>query len=53
VAGRIRRALAHVPAERLWVVPDCGFWETPRAAAVAKLRAMVAGTRLVRQELGG
>ena len=53
VAARLRRVLAHVPAERVWVVPDCGFWETPRAATVAKLRAMVAATRLVRRELGG
>jgi 5-methyltetrahydropteroyltriglutamate--homocysteine methyltransferase len=52
VASRLRLALRSVPAERLWVVPDCGLWETPRPTAVAKLRAMVAGTRLVRQELG-
>jgi 5-methyltetrahydropteroyltriglutamate--homocysteine methyltransferase len=51
VASRIRRALEHVPAGRLWVVPDCGFWATPRPAAVGKLRAMVAGTRLVREGL--
>jgi 5-methyltetrahydropteroyltriglutamate--homocysteine methyltransferase len=51
VAGRIRRVLAHVPAERLWVVPDCGFWETPRAATVGKLRAMVAAARIVRHEI--
>jgi 5-methyltetrahydropteroyltriglutamate--homocysteine methyltransferase len=53
VAARLRLALGHVEAERLWVVPDCGFWATPRAVAVGKLRAMVAGTRLVRRELGG
>jgi 5-methyltetrahydropteroyltriglutamate--homocysteine methyltransferase len=53
VAARLRLALQHVPPERLWVVPDCGLWETPRAAAVGKLRAMVAATHLVRRELGG
>ncbi len=52
VAARLRLALQHVPPERLWAVPDCGLWETPRAAAVGKLRAMVAGTHLVRRELG-
>ncbi|MGH7320122.1 MAG: methionine synthase [Candidatus Rokuibacteriota bacterium] len=52
VAARLRMALRSVPAERLWAVPDCGFFETPRAAATGKLRAMVAGTRIVRQELG-
>jgi 5-methyltetrahydropteroyltriglutamate--homocysteine methyltransferase len=53
VAARLRMALGHLGPERLWVVPDCGFWATPRHTAVEKLRAMVAGTRLVRRELGG
>jgi 5-methyltetrahydropteroyltriglutamate--homocysteine methyltransferase len=53
VAARLRLALRSVPAERLWAVPDCGLWETPRMAAVGKLRAMVSGTRLVRRELAG
>jgi 5-methyltetrahydropteroyltriglutamate--homocysteine methyltransferase len=52
VAVRIRQALRYVPPERLWLVPDCGLWATPRAQAVSKLRALVAGTRLVRRELG-
>ncbi|HEY4908761.1 MAG TPA: cobalamin-independent methionine synthase II family protein, partial [Methylomirabilota bacterium] len=26
VAERARLALKHVPAERLWLVPDCGLW---------------------------
>jgi len=52
VAARIRALLAHVPAERLWVNPDCGFWETPRQVCRQKLRALVEGARLVRRELG-
>jgi 5-methyltetrahydropteroyltriglutamate--homocysteine methyltransferase len=52
VAERIRRVLQYVPAERLTVVPDCGFSQTPRWMARAKVHAMVAGTRLVRRELG-
>jgi 5-methyltetrahydropteroyltriglutamate--homocysteine methyltransferase len=52
VAERIRRVLQYVPAERLTVVPDCGFSQTPRWMARAKLHAMVAGTQLVRRELG-
>ena len=51
VAGRIRRALRHVPAERLVVAPDCGMKYLPRAAAYDKLLAMVAGAALVRAEL--
>ena len=53
VAGRIRKVLQFVPVEKLSVVPDCGFSQTARWAARAKLNAMVAGTKLVRDELGG
>jgi 5-methyltetrahydropteroyltriglutamate--homocysteine methyltransferase len=52
VADRIRRALAAVPPERLVVAPDCGMKYLRRELAFAKLQAMVAGARLVRQELG-
>jgi len=51
VAARIRRALPHCPAERLVVAPDCGLKYLPRAAAFAKMQAMVAGADLVRREL--
>lgn len=53
VASRVRLALKHVPAERLWLVPDCGLWETPRWVAVSKLRSMVEAARLLRRELSG
>jgi 5-methyltetrahydropteroyltriglutamate--homocysteine methyltransferase len=52
VADRARVALKHLPPERLWLVPDCGLWETPRWVAIAKLRSMVEGARMVRRELG-
>lgn len=51
VADRIRVMLKHVPPERLVVTPDCGFSETARWAARAKMFAMVEGARIVRQEL--
>lgn len=53
VAERIRKALQFIPAERLTVTPDCGFSQTARWAARAKMRAMVDGTRIVRHELTG
>ena len=53
VAERIRTALEYVPAEQLWISPDCGMSPTPYWIAMAKLRAMVAGTEIVRGELGG
>jgi 5-methyltetrahydropteroyltriglutamate--homocysteine methyltransferase len=51
VAERIRGALAHVPAERLTIAPDCGMKYLPRETAFAKLCAMVEAARLVRAEL--
>jgi 5-methyltetrahydropteroyltriglutamate--homocysteine methyltransferase len=51
VAGRIRRALEFVDPERLMPAPDCGMKYLPRAVALAKLRALVAGAEIVRGEL--
>lgn len=51
VAARIRRALTVVPPERLSVAPDCGMKYLPRRVAFKKLEAMVAGARLVRDDL--
>jgi 5-methyltetrahydropteroyltriglutamate--homocysteine methyltransferase len=51
VAARIRRALPHVPAERLVIAPDCGLKYLPRATAYGKMRAMVEGAEIVRREL--
>lgn len=52
VADRIRCVLDHVAVDRLSVVPDCGFSQTPRWLARAKLRAMVEGVRVIRAEVG-
>jgi 5-methyltetrahydropteroyltriglutamate--homocysteine methyltransferase len=52
VAERVERVLAHVPAERLSLVPDCGFSQTARAVTRAKLHALVAGRDLVRGRTG-
>jgi 5-methyltetrahydropteroyltriglutamate--homocysteine methyltransferase len=51
VATRIRRALEFVPADRLMINPDCGLRHLPADVARAKLRAMVAGSAQVRNEL--
>jgi 5-methyltetrahydropteroyltriglutamate--homocysteine methyltransferase len=52
VARRVRHALQFVPAERLWISPDCGMKFMPRERAFAKLRSMAEGTAIVRKELG-
>ncbi len=51
VAERIRRALDMVPPERLVVAPDCGMKYLPRERAFRKLASMVAGARLVGEDL--
>lgn len=51
VAARIRACLKYAPPERLVFAPDCGLSQTARWAARRKLANLVAGARLVRQEL--
>jgi 5-methyltetrahydropteroyltriglutamate--homocysteine methyltransferase len=51
VAGRIRRALPYVAAERLVIAPDCGLKYLPREVAFGKMKAMVDGAAIVREEL--
>ena len=53
VAERIRQLLRHTPAEKLYVNPDCGFFQLPRWLCYLKLEAMVKGTEIVRRELEG
>jgi 5-methyltetrahydropteroyltriglutamate--homocysteine methyltransferase len=51
VAARIRRALAYVAAENIVVAPDCGMKYLPRDVAFGKMRAMVEGARIAREQL--
>ena len=53
VAARIRRALPHVPAERIVVAPDCGMKYLARDVAFGKMQAMVEGANIVRAEVAG
>lgn len=51
IRERIRAAMRHVPAERLWVAPDCGLRGLGRAVAREKLARMVAATQELRADL--
>ncbi len=51
VAGRLRGALKHIPADRLIAAPDCGMKYLPRDVALGKLRAMAEGAAIIRKEL--
>ncbi len=51
VAARVHRFLRFAPAERLVFSTDCGLSQTARWAARQKLANLVAGVRMVRDEL--
>jgi len=51
IARRARLLLQYVPAEKLSLCPDCGFSQTARHIALAKLRNLVEGVRIVRAGL--
>jgi len=50
IAGRIRRALPYIEPENVILAPDCGMKYLPRDSATAKLRAMVAAAKMLREE---
>jgi len=52
ILGLLRRALAVIPAERLWVNPDCGLKTRAWPETMASLANMVAAARRLRQENG-
>jgi 5-methyltetrahydropteroyltriglutamate--homocysteine methyltransferase len=53
VAERVRQVLEYVPAEKLTLLPDCGFFQLPRWLAFQKLQRLVQGVAIVRQEITG
>jgi 5-methyltetrahydropteroyltriglutamate--homocysteine methyltransferase len=54
IAEHIRRALRHIPAERLVISSDCGMGREgmSRRHAYYKIVSLVLGTNIVRKELG-
>jgi 5-methyltetrahydropteroyltriglutamate--homocysteine methyltransferase len=54
VAGLVRKALEHIPPERLVLASDCGMGREgmSRRHAYYKMVSIVQGTNLVRKELG-
>jgi 5-methyltetrahydropteroyltriglutamate--homocysteine methyltransferase len=51
VAARIRKAIAVVPPERVYLSTDCGMKPLPRIVAKLKLKALADGAAIVRKEL--
>ena len=54
VADHIRRAMKHIPVERLVISSDCGMGREgmSRRHALYKIGALVQGTNIVRKEVG-
>ncbi len=52
VKASIKRGLAVLPPERLYIDPDCGLKTRTAEEAEAKLRVMVEAVRQVKRELG-
>jgi 5-methyltetrahydropteroyltriglutamate--homocysteine methyltransferase len=54
VADLIRRALRHIPADRLIVSSDCGFGREGMSRRIAfyKMVSIVRGANIIRKELG-
>jgi 5-methyltetrahydropteroyltriglutamate--homocysteine methyltransferase len=50
VVERARRALKYLKAGDMILAPDCGMKYLPREVALAKLKAMVEGAKLLRAE---
>lgn len=53
VASTLRAAMEFVDPERIVACTNCGMAPLPRAVAEGKLKALGAGAKLLRQELGG
>jgi 5-methyltetrahydropteroyltriglutamate--homocysteine methyltransferase len=53
VAERLRLVLRSIEPERVQATPDCGFSQTARYIARAKLAVMVQGVHQIRRELQG
>ena len=51
IASPLRKTLAAVPAERLWLNPDCGLETRGSAEVTESLANMVAAARIVRAEI--
>jgi 5-methyltetrahydropteroyltriglutamate--homocysteine methyltransferase len=51
VADRIRKVIEVVPPERVYLTTDCGMKPLSRMVAKMKLRALVEGAQIVRDEL--
>lgn len=51
IAQRLRQVLQYIDVERVHITPDCGFSQTARHVARAKLASMVKGVHIVRREM--
>jgi len=53
IAGRIKKVLAAVPADRVVLSTDCGMKPLARMVAKMKLHSLAEGASMVRKEVAG
>jgi methionine synthase II (cobalamin-independent) len=53
IAGRIRKVIEHVPADRVTLSTDCGMKPLARMVAKMKLKALADAAAIVRKEVSG
>lgn len=53
IKARVRRALEHIDAERVFLAPDCGMKYLSRESAFGKLQSMAKAAGELRKELAG
>jgi 5-methyltetrahydropteroyltriglutamate--homocysteine methyltransferase len=52
VKDGLRRTLKQLPADRLWILPDCGLKTRTVEESEAKLKVMVDAVHAIRREIG-
>ncbi len=52
IADRVRKVIAVVPPERVYLTTDCGMKPLSRMVAKMKLKALADGAAIVRDEIG-
>ena len=51
IVALVRRAAGRIPAERLWINPDCGLKTRQWTEVIPALANMVAAARILRAEM--
>ena len=51
VKRRVAGVLEHLSPDQVWLTPDCGLMTISRELATAKMEAMIAAAKALRQQI--